>query len=193
MKDQGLPSNSHHNQNCSSFGQSKMDIPLVSTDLTSNVPSKKAAEEMSLSLSEPSTLCLNGYANEDMSPLSKEMLRQVEETDNITISLVPEVKLSILLTSSFPDSETGSRSLSPEEEKEIFDQALDSSFLIRKISYPLCQIMGKGEVEELRWRLGERKKNMLDRQSYSKIEILFWDFLDLTDIIFRWIKSLLFD
>jgi hypothetical protein len=193
MKDQGLPSNSHHNQNCSSFGQSKMGIPPVSTDLTSNVPSKKAAEKRSLSLSEPSTPCLNDYAKEDMSPLSKEMLRQVEETDNIIISLVPEVKLSISLTSSLPGSEAGNPSLSPEEEKEIFDQALNSSFLIRKVSYPLCQIMGKDEVEKLRWRLDDRKENMLDSQSYSKIEILFWDFLNLIDIIFRWIKSLLFD
>lgn len=111
LKERGLSSISPHNQNCSSFGRSKMDIPPASMGLISNALLKKVAGAKFPFLLEPSILCSSDCAAKDTSPLSKGMHQRGEGIVNTTALLGPEVKLSILPMSLSPISEAGSHSL----------------------------------------------------------------------------------
>ncbi|WP_255524100.1 hypothetical protein [Nodosilinea sp. LEGE 06152] len=126
----------------------------------------------------------------DTSPLLKVAPLLEAETVNTTVLLTPGMQLSISQTISSLDFKTGNpKRLTEEEEEAIFCEALATSFLIKRIAYPLCQVMGMAEVEHLRWRIVTDRKKMLDEYGYSNWEILFWDFVDLADICLRWAKS----
>nr|WP_242026993.1 hypothetical protein [Phormidium tenue] len=168
-----------------------MDSTQVSTASTSNELSKNAVAETSKSPSVLSTQCSSDCVEKDTLPLSKVMLLPEAGTANTTVLLTPGIQLLTSLTISSPDSKTGNhRPLTEEEEEAIFCEALAASFLIKRIAYPLCQVMGMDEVEHLRWRIVQDRKKMLAEYGYSKREILFWDFVDLVDICLRWVKSI---
>ena len=176
-------------RNYSSFGQSKAQVQEESTDSTYNEQSLSPVEEVSRSHSAPSTPSSKECAKKGMSSPAKATQSEVEPSGSITPSPKQASLSSNTPTIFLQGCVNGLRS--EPEVGEVLKRTLDTSPLIRSVTFPLIYpLLGIDDRAKFSEMLIHRE-NLRCEHRYPRLHLYLYDAVMLADLVRCYISDVL--